>query len=110
LLAALPGELSEQHLFVARLIRRPIDILATQLADLERQWFDALQPHEAAMQWLLTLPGIDRLAAAQRVVAIGLDRAAFGHAGRLAKWAGVCPGNNESAGQRRTGRTLPDNR
>jgi transposase len=110
LLAALQGELSEQHLFVARLIRRPIDILETQLADLERQWFDALKPHEAAMQLLLTIPGIDRLAAAKRVVEIGLDRAAFGHAGRLAKWAGVCPGNNESAGQRRTGRTIPGNR
>ena len=109
-LAALPGELSEPHLFVARLIRRPIAILETQLADLERQWFDALKPYEAALEWLLTLPGIDRLAAAKRVVEIGLDRAAFGHAGRLAQWAGVCPGNDESAGQRRSGRTLPGNR
>jgi transposase len=44
------------------------------------------------------------------VVEIGLDRAAFGNAGRLAKWARVCPGNHESAGQRRAGRTLPGNR
>jgi len=43
------------------------------------------------------------------VVEIGLDRAAFDHPGRLAKWAGVCPGNDASAGQRRAGRTLPGN-
>jgi transposase len=109
-LAALQGELSEQHLVVARLIRRPIDILETQLADLERQLFDALQPYEAALELLLTLPGSDRLAAAKLVVEIGLDRAAFGHAGRLAKWAGVGPGNDESAGKRRSGRTIPGNR
>jgi transposase len=110
LLAALQGELSGQHLFVARLIRRHLDILETQLADLERQWFDALKPHEAAVDLLLTLPGIDRLAAAKRVVEIGLDMAAFGNPGRLAKWAGVGPGNDESAGKRRTGRTMPGNR
>ena len=100
LLAALQGELSEHHWFVARMIRQHLDILETQLADLERQWFDALKPYEAALEWLLTIPGIDRLAAAKLVVEIGLDRTAFGNAGRLAKWAGVCPGNHESAGQR----------
>ena len=110
LLAALPGELSKPHRLVARMIRRPIDSLEAQLADLERHWCDALQPYEAALQWLVTIPGSDRLAAAQRVIASGLDRAAFGHAGRLAKWAGLCPGNAASAGQRRTGRTLPGNR
>ena len=110
LLAALQGELSEPHLFVARLIRRPIDILETPLADLEHPLFDALKPPEAALPWLLTLPGSDRLAAAQRVIEIGLDREAFGNAGRLAKGAGIGPGNDESAGQRRSGRTLPGNR
>jgi transposase len=92
------------------LIRQHRQFLETQLADLECQWFDALEPDEAAVQWLLTLPGIDRLAAAKLVVEIGVDMAAFGHADRLAKWAGVCPGNHESAGKRRVGRTIPGNR
>jgi hypothetical protein len=52
------------------------------LADLERHLFDALQPHEAALQLLMTLPGIDRLAAAKLVVEIGVDMAAFRTAGR----------------------------
>lgn len=110
LLAALQGELSEHHVFVARMIRQHLQILQTQLVDLERQLFEALKPHEAAVQLLLTIPGIDRLAAAKLVVEIGVDMAAFGHASRLAKWAGMCPGNHESAGKHRAGRTIPGNR
>lgn len=92
------------------MIRHHLQFLETPLADLECQLFDALEPYEAAVQLLLTIPGIDRLAAAKRVVEIGVDMAAFGHAGRLAKWAGVCPDNHESAGKRRVGRTIPGNR
>lgn len=62
------------------------------------------------MQFLMTIPGIDRLAAAKLLVEIGIDMAAFGTAGRLCKWAGVCPGNDESAGKRRRGNTAPGNR
>ncbi len=85
LLASLQGELSEEHLFVARLIRQHIDTLQTQLADLEHRLFDQLKPYEAAVQLLLTLPGIDRLAAAKLLVEIGVDMAAFGIPNRLSK-------------------------
>ena len=104
LLASLQGELSADHRFVAAMIRRHITTLESQLADLEHRLFNALKPHEAALQLLLTIPGIDRLAAAKLVVEIGFDMSAFGTAGRLAKWAGVCPGNDESAGKRRSGK------
>jgi transposase len=109
-LASLQGELSEEHLFLARLIRQHIDTLETQLADLEHRLFDKLKPYEAAVQLLLTLPGIDRLAAAKLLVEIGVDMAAFGTPDRLSKWAGVCPGNHESAGKRKRGKTAPGNR
>jgi transposase len=110
LLAALQGELSADHRFVANTIRHHLRALDTQLADLERYLVDALQPHEAALQLLMTMPGIDRLAAAKLLVEIGVDMAAFGNAGRLCKWAGVCPGNDQSAGKRRRGDTAPGNR
>ena len=110
LLAALQGELSADHRFVANTIRHHLRALDTQLADLERYLVEALQPHEAALQLLMTMPGIDRLAAAKLLVEIGVDRAAFGNAGRLCQWAGVCPGNDESAGKRRRGDTAPGNR
>ena len=110
LLAALQGELSADHRFVANTIRHHLRALDTQLADLERYLVEALQPHEAALQLLMTMPGIDRLAAAKLLVEIGVDMAAFGNAGRLCQWAGVCPGNDESAGKRRRGDTAPGNR
>jgi transposase len=110
LLAALQGELSADHRFVAHTIRHHLRALDMQLADLERYLVDALQPHEAALQLLMTIPGIDQLAAAKLLVEIGVDMAAFGNAGRLCKWAGVCPGNDESAGKRRRGDTAPGNR
>ena len=110
LLASLQGKLSEEHLFVARLIRPHIDTLETQLTDLEHRLFDQLNPYEAAVQLLLTIPGIDRLSAAKLLVEIGVDRAAFGTADRLSKWAGVCPGNHESAGKRKRGQTAPGKR
>ena len=110
LLAALQGELSVDHRFVANTIRRHLQALDTQLADLERYLLEALQPHEAALQLLMTMPGIDRLATAKLLVEIGVDMAAFGNAGRLCKWAGVCPGNDESAGKRRRGDTALGNR
>jgi transposase len=110
LLAALQGELSADHRFVAQTIRHHLPALEAQLADLERYLVEALQPHEAALQLLMTLPGIDRLAAAKLLVEIGVDMTAFGNAGRLCKWAGVCPGNDESAGKRRRGDTAPGNR
>ncbi len=58
----------------------------------------------------MTLPGIDRLAAAQLLVEIGVDMAAFGTADRLSKGAGVCPGNHASAGKRKHVKTVPGNR
>ncbi len=110
LLASLQGELSADHVLVAKTIRNHIGFMNIQLADLESHLLDALQPHEAALQLLMTLPGVDRLSAAKLVVEIGLDMAAFGTSGRLCKWAGVCPGNDESAGKRKRGDTAPGNR
>jgi len=110
LLASRQGELSEDHLFVASLIRRHIDVLETQLAELERHLLAGLKPQEAALQLVLTIPGIDRVAAARLLVEIGDDMAVFGRPDRLAKGAGRCPGNHESAGKRNRGNTAPGNR
>ena len=53
---------------------------------------------------LQTLPGIDIQGAAMLLVEIGADMDVFGSAERLASWVGICPGNNESAGKRKSGR------
>ena len=61
------------------------------------------------LKLLQTLPGIDEQGAAMLLVEIGADMSVFGSAERLASWVGICPGNNESAGKRKTGRIRKGN-
>ncbi len=62
-----------------------------------------------AVALLDTIPGIDRWQAEVILAEIGLDMGRFPTAAHLASWAGVAPGNNESAGKRRSGKTRPGN-
>jgi transposase len=64
----------------------------------------------AAVELLDTITGVGRTAAEQIVAEIGTDMGRFASAGHLASWAKVCPGNHESAGKRRSGKTGPGNR
>ena len=58
-----------------------------------------------AVELLVTIPGVGRTTAELLIAEVGTDMARFGSAARLASWAKVCPGNNESAGKRYSGRT-----
>jgi transposase len=64
----------------------------------------------AEVERLRTIPGVDRRAAEVIVAEIGADMSRFATAGHLCSWAGVSPGNAESAGKRRSGRTTPGSR
>jgi transposase len=63
-----------------------------------------------ALGLLMTIPGMGRRTAEVVLAEIGSDMSRFGTAHKLAAWAGMCPGNNESAGKRRAGRTRPGDR
>jgi transposase len=63
-----------------------------------------------AVALLDTIPGVGRTAAEQIIAEIGTDMGQFASAAQLASWAKMCPGNNESAGKRRSGRTGQGNR
>ena len=65
---------------------------------------------DQAIPLLDTMPGVDRRGAEMIVAEIGTDRSRFGTAARLAAWAGVAPGHDESAGKRRAGKTRKGNR
>jgi transposase len=58
---------------------------------------------------LQTIPGIDQISAAMILIEIGDDLSAFANAKHLASWAALCPGNHESAGKRKTGKTRKGN-
>ena len=65
---------------------------------------------EQAERRLMTIPGVGRQAAEVIVAEIGSDMSRFATAGNLTSWAGLCPGHNESAGKRRSGRTTKGSR
>jgi transposase len=68
------------------------------------------RPFEEAIQRLDTIPGVARETAEIIVAEIGIDMSRFPSADHLAAWAGVAPGNDESAGKRRSGKTRPGNK
>ena len=70
----------------------------------------AVRPFEDAVALLDTIPGVARQTAEIIVSEIGMDMSRFPSAAHLAAWAGVAPGNNESAGKRRSGKTRKGNR
>jgi len=109
LTASLEGDLSARHLFVLCHIHAHIESLQSELAALDAYLLDAMQPYAWAHRLLQTIPGIDEIAAALILIEIGDDMGRFGCAERLAAWAALCPGNNESAGKRKSGRTRKGN-
>ncbi len=103
--ASLEGDLSARHLFVLGHIHAHIETLQREIAEIDRYLLTAMQPYAWAHQLLQTMPGIDQIAAALILIEIGDDMARFGSPERLACWAALSPGNNESAGKRKSGRT-----
>ena len=63
------------------------------------------EPTAEAIKRLITIPGVERWTAEVFVSELGTDMSVFPTSGHLASWAGVCPGNNRSAGKARSGRT-----
>jgi len=107
---ALEGELTEAHRFVLREIMDHILELEERIHRFDEELLRGLAPYNWALALLQTIPGIDVISAAMLLVEIGVDMDAFGDSAHLASWAGLCPGNHESAGKRKSGRTRKGNR
>lgn len=102
---ALAGRFSEHHGLLCRAMLARID-QADATIDALTARIEALQdPHEAAVTLLVGIPGVSRRTAQVILAEIGTDMSRFPTAGHLASWAGMCPGNNESAGKHRSGHT-----
>ncbi len=98
---ALDGHMSDHHRFVLQRIQKHIVWLEQQIQEIDEQVGKALQPHKEALELLQTIPGLDALSAAMLLAEIGTDMSRFGSKERLSSWAGICPGNNASAGKKR---------
>ena len=109
LLASLEGDLSPRHRWVLQEIRAHLRELDRHLEKLDAYLREAMVPYAQAWLCLQTLPGIDEMAAAMILIEMGEDLSHFGSASRFASWAALCPGNHESAGKRKSGKTRKGN-
>jgi transposase len=108
---ALEGRFGDHHAMLCRLHLDHLDHLDGIIAKLDAQIEAMMKPFRAARELLITIPGIGPLSAAAVISETGTDIAEFfPDAAHLASWAGVCPGNHESAGKRRSGRRRPGNK
>jgi transposase len=82
-----------------------IDFLEETIEQLSAEIAERMRPLEEALERLETIPGVGRRTAEAILVEIGADMSRFPTAGQLASWAGMCPGNNQSGGKRRGGKT-----
>lgn len=118
------GKLRGKRRDLARALDVPLKphqrfMLRTQLARIEQAEADLeridatlaemVAPYDQHMALLRSIPGIDWINAVTVIAEIGVDMSAFASPATLASWAGLCPGNNESAGKKRSGKSRKGN-
>jgi transposase len=102
---ALEGRFDCLHAVWIGAILAHLDFLDEQIASLTETIGAQIAPFEKAVELLCTIPGVQRRTAEVIIAEIGVDMSVFPTAKELASWAGMCPGNDQSAGRRRSGKT-----
>jgi transposase len=102
---ALEGRFEPMHALLIGAILSHIDFLDEQIERLSSAIEEQLLPLGPVIELLDTIPGIARRGAENIIAEIGTDMSAFPSDAQLASWSGQCPGNHESAGKRRSGKT-----
>jgi transposase len=102
---ALDSRFHEHHGFLVSHILAHVDYLEEAIAGISARLDQALVAFQPAIKVLLSIPGIQRRTAEVVIAEIGTDMSRFPTSRHLASWAGLAPGNNESAGKRKHGRT-----
>ena len=106
---ACAGRFADHHALLARMHLDHIDHLTSMIEGLDERIEQVMAPFAEQVRLLRTIPGIGDRAAQVLISEIGIDMSRFPTAAHLASWAGLCPGNNESAGRRMSGRTRKGN-
>jgi transposase len=114
IIEALEGHaMRDHHRKLLRQILKHMAFIEDMVEELDREIWDKLKPYEQEVALACSVSGIGRDAAASILAEIGLDMSddgPFSGCHQLASWAGICPGNNESGGKRKSGRTRKANR
>jgi transposase len=106
---ALVGRVGAHQRFLIAEHLTQLDALDASIARVSTEIADRLRPLQETIARLDTIPGIGCYLAEALIAEIGTDMTRFASAAHLASWAGMCPGNNESAGKRRSGKTRKGN-
>lgn len=109
LLQSLDGFLSPLQKKLLRSILDHIDDMTRRIEDVDKIIKEYMKEYEDAIKALEEIPGVGEVGAQTIISEIGVDMSRFPTASHLCSWAGVAPGNNESAGKRRSGRTTKGN-
>lgn len=102
---ALAGKVTEHHRFCLRQLLAHYDFVNGQIAELDTEIARQSEGMQEAVRILDTIPGVDEIAARALLAEIGTKMEQFPTAEHCASWAGLCPGNEESAGKRLNSRT-----
>jgi transposase len=111
---ALEGHsMRDHHRMLLRQILKHMAFIEEMVEELDKEIWNKLQPYDEDVKLACSVPGIGRDAAASILAEIGTDMSEdgpFPGCHHLASWGGICPGNNESGGKRKSGRTRKANR
>lgn len=107
---ALYGKLTEHHRWLLRLLLDQLQMTEQLTARLDERIGKLTRPFEPVVEKLDAIPGVDRRVAEVVLAEIGPDVTPFPSDAHLASWAGICPGSNESAGKKRSGKTTKGSR
>jgi transposase len=106
---ALEGSVGEHHRFLLALQLRRLKNVEDELELLDKRIDEKLEPYRTQHTLLKTIPGVNWYVAAVFIAEVGVDMTVFLSAYHLAAWAGVCPGNNESAGMHKASKARRGN-
>ncbi len=107
---ALEGRVTEHHRFMLETLLDQWEYLESLVKRLDGRIEDIMRPFEESVELLKGIPGVEQRTAENLIAEIGNNMDQFPSAEHLASWAGMCPGNNESAGKRKSGTTPKGNR
>lgn len=106
---ALDGRIEEHHRFILKMQIHRLEELDSNIVVVEERIAEKLKPYQKQHQLLMQIPGVDWVIGAVIIAELGVDMSIFGTPERAASWVGLCPGNNESAGKRISGRKRKGN-
>lgn len=109
LVEALSGKVNDHHRLMLDKLLRALKTREAEIAEDERDIRSRIEPFRKAVLAWMQVPGIDEITAWALVAEMGPDMAPFATAEEAASWSCVCPGNHESAGKQRDGRTRKGN-